>query len=114
MKFLVSLLFVSGLAFSQEQSCHLISFRGLVQTHKGYQLLLNKGSMSEKTLVIPERLLIKIAPYLKMNVKGDMILARPSPENGEEVLDILNLDHDMPDPLNPAGSVKLLKQVPCP
>lgn len=114
MKFFIGLFFISSFAFSQEQSCHLIKIKGLIQTTKGYQLVLNQGSMSEKTLVIPERLLIKIAPYLKMNVKGDIILADLSPQGGDEVLDIMTLDHDIPDPLNPSGSFKPIKQVPCP
>ena len=101
-------------AHAQASECHVFLGKGVVKVNKGYQFVINQGSMSEKTFVLPEKLLVKIAPYLKLAVKGEFIFNTKNPETGDEVLDVVKLDHDFPDPMALEKSLVYSKTSSCP
>jgi hypothetical protein len=114
MKTLLIFLLLTSAAWAQEEACGVFTVKGVVSAKEGFHLILNKGSMSEKRLVIPEKFLMRIAPYIKIAIRAEVIIAGRNPQSGDEILDIVNIDYDMPDPLNPVGSLKYIKPSVCP
>jgi hypothetical protein len=112
--FCIGFLFLSLSVHSSDEDCYTLRLRGKITIGPNTNsILVNIGTLSERTFIFPIELLSRIAGHTRLYVVGDFVFKDKMPVNGSNVLAIQDLHDDIPHPLED-GKNGMAKKVSCP